>query len=127
MKKWKNNNFFAALKNSLNGVKNVYKNERNIRIQSAFAVIAVILGIFLGISLLEFGIITLVIFIVFISEFFNTAIENVVDMIVQDYDENAKNVKDISAAAVTISALMSIIVGIIIFLPKILNIVKLGV
>ena len=48
-------------------------------------------------------------------------------MIVQDYDENAKNVKDISAAAVTISALMSIIVGIIIFLPKILNIVKLGV
>lgn len=127
MKKWKNNNFFAALKNSLNGVKNVYKNERNIRIQSAFAVIAVILGIFLRISLLEFGIITLVIFIVFISEFFNTAIENVVDMIVQDYDENAKNVKDISAAAVTISALMSIIVGIIIFLPKILNIVKLGV
>ena len=127
MNEWKNNNFFTALKNSLNGVKNVYKNERNIRIQSAFAVIAVIVGIFLRISLLEFGIITLVIFIVFISEFFNTAIENVVDMIVQDYNENAKKVKDISAAAVTISALMSIIVGIIIFFPKILNIVKLGV
>ena len=127
MKKWKNNSFYDALKNSLNGIKNVYKNERNITIQSIFAVIVIILGIFLRISLLEFGIIILVIFIVFISEFFNTAIENMVDMIVQGYNENAKIVKDISAAGVTLSAIMSVIVGIIIFLPKIINIIKIGV
>ena len=127
MKKWENNNFFSALKNSLNGIKNVYKNENNIRIQTVFAVIAIIAGIILRISLLEFGIITIVIFMVFISEFFNTVAENIVDMITEEYNEKAKIAKDISAAAVTLSAIMSVIVGIIIFLPKIINVIKFGV
>ena len=123
MDNWKNPNFKNALKNSLNGIKNVYKNERNIRIQTIFAIFAILVSVLLRISLIEFGIIILVIFIVFISEFFNTAIENMVDMITTEYDEKAKIAKDISAAAVTISALLSIIIGIIIFVPKILKLI----
>lgn len=124
MSNWKNPKFWDALKNSFNGIKNVYKNERNIRIQTVFAILAIIVSFLLRISLLEFGIIILVIFIVLIAEFFNTAIENVVDMITMEYDEKARTAKDVAAAAVTLSSILSVILGAIVFLPKIINILK---
>ena len=123
MNNWKNPNFIDALNNSLNGIKNVYKNERNIRIQTVFAILAILTSFLLRISLVEFGIIIVVIFIVFISEFFNTAIENLVDMITEEYNEKAKIVKDIAAAAVTISSILSVTIGIIVFLPRILKLI----
>lgn len=124
MSKWKNNSFICALKNSINGLKFVFKNERNIKIQSVFALFAIIMSFLLKISLLEFGFIIIVIFIVFISEFFNTSVEKTVDMITNEYNENAKIVKDISASAVTLAAILAILIGVIIFLPKILNIIN---
>ena len=72
------------------------------------------------ISYIEWGILTITIFLVLITETLNTAIEKTVDMITKEYSEEAKVVKDISAGAVLFSAIASVIVGIIIFLPKIL-------
>ena len=120
MNEWKNPNFLKALKNSLNGIKNVYAGEKNIRIQTVFAILVIIAGIFLKISLIEWALVFTAIFIVFISEFFNTAIEKVVDMIDENYNEKAKIAKDIAAAAVSISAIFSVIIGVCIFLPKII-------
>ena len=120
--KWKNKNFFASLNNALNGIKSVLKTEKNIKIQIVFAIIAIISGIIFKISLIEFSIIILTIFIVFISEFINTAIETAVDMFTQEYNEKAKIAKDISSGAVTLSAICSIIIGFMIFLPKVLKI-----
>lgn len=124
MNNWKNNNFKDALKASINGIKIVFANERNFKIQLVFALLAIIAGIILRISLQEFVIIAIAIFIVFISEFFNTAIENVLDMVSLEYNEKTKMAKDVAAGAVTFSAILSIIVGIIIFLPKIIEIIK---
>ena len=113
---FKNPNFFKALKNALRGIGIVSKKERNIKIQLVAALLVLIVGIMFKISYIEWGILTITIFLVLITETLNTAI----DMITKEYSEEAKVVKDISAGAVLFSAIASIIVGIIIFLPKIL-------
>lgn len=119
--KWKEKSFLIALKNSFNGIKYVFKSERNIKIQLIFAVLVIIFGIILNIDFIRFSILILTIFIVFICEFINTSIENVVDMYTLEYNEKAKIAKDISAGAVTLSAICSIIIGILIFIPNILK------
>ena len=119
--KWKNKNFFQSLKNALNGIKFVWKYGSNIKVQVVFVILAIILGLILKISLTEFAILVLTIFIVLICEVLNTAIEKVVDLYTLEYNEIAKIVKDVAAGAVTISAVMSVIIGIILFLPKLIN------
>ena len=117
---FKNPNFFKALKNALREIGTVSKKERNIKIQLVAALLVLIVGIMFKISYIEWGILTITIFLVLITETLNTAIEKTVDMITKEYSEEAKVVKDISAGAVLFSAIASVIVGIIIFLPKIL-------
>lgn len=124
-KSWKNKNFFIALKNAFNGIKFVLKNERNFKVQVFLAIVAIFISGFLKINLIEWAIIVLTIFIVFLTEIFNTAIENVTDMITLEYNEKAKIVKDISAGAVVLTSIASIIIGGLIFLPKILEIIKI--
>ena len=122
LNKWKSKNFFDALKNSINGIFYVIKNEKNMKIELFFAILAIITSFFLKINATEFIIILFVIFFVLFAEFINSAIEKVVDLYTLEYNENAKIAKDISAGAVTIVSFLSIIIGVIIFLPKIINI-----
>lgn len=122
--KWKNPNFLAALKNSINGIKYTLKSGRNFKIQLVFAIIAIIAGIIFKISLLEWSIITILVFFVLFAEMINTVIETIVNMITNEYDENAKIAKDVSAGAVTFCAICSVIVGLIIFIPKLLELIK---
>lgn len=122
LNKWKSKNFFDALKNSINGIFYVIKNEKNMKIELVFAILAIITSFFLKINAIEFIIILFVIFFVLFAEFINSAIEKVVDLYTLEYNEAAKIAKDISAGAVTIVSFLSIIIGVIIFLPKIINI-----
>lgn len=122
--KWKNPNFRTALKNSINGIKYTYVSGKNFKIQLFFAIIATIAGIIFKISLLEWSIITILVFLVLFAEMINTVIETIVNMITNEYNEKAKIAKDVSAGAVTICAICSVIVGLIIFIPKLLEIIK---
>ena len=122
--KWKNPNFFQSLKNAINGIWYIVKEGRNIKIQLVFAIIAIIVGFVLKISNIEFMILILTIFFVLVSEFMNTAIENLSDLYTTEYNEKIKIIKDIGAGAVTISAIASVCVGLIMFLPKILIIFR---
>lgn len=118
---WKNKNFLVRLKNSFNGIKTAFRSERNIKIQLVFAIMAIVMGIIFRISLLEFSIIMLTIFLVLITEGINTAIENIVDMYTTEYNEKAKIAKDVAAGSVLLSAICSVIVGCLIFIPKVLS------
>jgi len=120
--KWKNKNFFQSLKNAINGIKYVFVNGNNFKIQLIFAFVAFMIGIILKISNVEFAILTLTIFLVLICECVNTAIEKIVDMYTLEYNEIAKIIKDVSAGSVTVSAISSIIIGCFIFLEKIIKI-----
>lgn len=120
--KWKNKNFFDALKNSLNGIAYLIKNEKNIKIELIFAILAIIASIVLKINLLELALIVFAIFIVLFAECINTVLENVVDLCTEEYNEKAKIAKDVAAGSVLIVSILSVIIGILIFLPKIIEI-----
>ena len=111
----------TSFRYAINGLKILIKNEHNSRIPLVAMIVAIILGIILKISNLEWIAIVMVIGFVFSIEIINSAIENLADFVSPNYNEIIKKVKDLSAASVLISALVSLIVGIIIFIPKIIE------
>ena len=121
--KWKNKNFFEALKNAIYGIRYVFKTERNFKIQLFFAVLAIVVSIILKINYIELSIIILLIFLIFFAEFFNTILEKVIDMYTEEYNEKAKIAKDIAAGAVAMLSISTVIIGGLIFFPKIYNII----
>ena len=123
MNKIKNepNKIVNSFKYAIRGIITGFKEERNMKIHILAVVIVVILGIVLKISKTEW-IICLILFGAVISaELFNTAIETVVDIAMPEINEKARIAKDVSAGAVLIQAIISAIIGIIIFAPKILS------
>ena len=121
--KWKNQKFLQSLKNAINGIIYVIKTGRNFKIQLFFAFLAILMGFCLKISLLEFAILMITIFLVLAMECINTAIEKIVDMYTLEYNETAKIIKDIAAGSVTLMAMLSIIIGCLIFLSKLIEII----
>ena len=115
MRKW-----FNSFGHALAGVLLFFKTERNARIELVFACIAILLSVWFQISLLEFCIILLCIAAVFSAEAFNSAIERLADVQSQRLDPRIKAIKDIAAGGVLMVAVVSVIIGIIIMLPKIL-------
>lgn len=83
-------------------------------------VLVIISGFWLNITITEWCICITLFGLVISLELVNTAIETVVDIAMPEKNEKAKKAKDISAAAVLISAICSAIIGLIIFIPKIL-------
>ena len=123
-KKWKNKNFLEALINSIKGIGFTVKTELNIKIQLVFMCLVIIAGFVFKISLMEWGLLVLTIFVVLFAEMTNTAVENTVDLVTEEYNEKAKVAKDVASGAVLLTAIMSVIIGLIIFLPKILLMIR---
>lgn len=121
-KKWQAKNFWHSFKFASTGLICTLKRERNILIQLFFAVMAVILGLILKISKIEWAIIIFTIMFVIFAEMMNTAVENTVDLFTEEYNEKAKVAKDVAAGAVLISAINAICMGLIIYLDKIVQI-----
>ncbi len=119
--KWKNQSFFKSLKNAINGILYTMKTQKNIKTQICFGVIAILLGFILKLSNIEWIVLVMTIFLVFITELFNTAIETVVDLYTMEYNEKAKIAKDVAAGSVTLMAICSLIIGILLFGSKILE------
>ncbi len=100
------------------GLKSASKNEPNLRIHLLFAVIVISLGLVLKLKALEFAIIILTISLVITLELINTMLEALVDLVSPEIRPAAKLAKDVAASAVLVSAITSIIVGLLIFLPR---------
>ena len=83
----------------------------------------VIFGFIFNINKYEWAIVMLTIGLVISCELINTAIEATVDLVTEEYHPLAKVAKDTSAAAVFVFAIVAVIVGLIIFLPKIVNMI----
>jgi len=99
----------------------VFKNEKNFRVELAFGVAAFILSLYLGIGRLELVAILFLIFLVLILELLNSALEKFVDILKPRLHLQVGVVKDIMAAMVLLSAFASLIIGVYIFLPYILE------
>jgi diacylglycerol kinase len=102
------------------GMKIVFSSQQNVWIHMIIAVMVVPAGFIARLTVAEWCIIVLTICLVLAMEFVNTAIEKLVDFVSPGFHEQAGIVKDISAAAVLLTAIGAVVVGIIIFLPRIL-------
>lgn len=103
------------------GFLQAFKSERNIKIYCAITVIVIVLSVYLNITRFEWLMILLVVGFTFVTELLNTAIEYVVDMICgNNYHKMAKYSKDVAGGASLVAAIMASIVGIYIFLPRLI-------
>ena len=102
---------------AFNGMLIPYKTEISIRIQTVFALAVATLGFFLHINRTDWLWIIIAAALVLITETLNTAIEKLVDLVSPGYNELAGKVKDIAAGAVFMAAIISILIGLMVFLP----------
>lgn len=117
----KNIKIFRSFKYAFQGIATGIKKEKNMKIHIFIMLIVIVLGIILKISKTEWIICIILFSIVIAGELFNTAIETVVDMITLERNEKAKIAKDVSAGGVLVLAIGSAIIGINIFIPKIIH------
>lgn len=112
--------FINSFQYPIKGLRYAYKNEQNLAVDVGMALLVLIFGFLFKINKYEWAILMLTIGLVISCELVNTAIEAVVDLVTEEYHPLAKVAKDTSAAAVLIFAVIAVIVGLIIFLPKVI-------
>jgi diacylglycerol kinase len=93
------------------------RTQRNTRIHLAIAAGAIALGLWLGLSYTQWAVLALTIGFVLVSEMLNTVAETLVDLISPGYHPLAKVVKDVTAAAVLLGAIIAVIVGLLVLGP----------
>jgi diacylglycerol kinase len=105
------------------GIVYTVQTQRNMRIHVALGVLAIAAGLWLHISPVEFAMVFVAITGVIISEMFNTVAEACVDLATRDFHPLAKIAKDVAAGAVLLNALLSVVIGLLVFGPHILALV----
>lgn len=117
----KNKKLINSFKYAFKGIGSSLKSERNMKIHFAMMALVIMAGILLNISMWEWIICFILFGLVISLEMVNTAIEIIVDMVSPEYNLKAGHVKDIAAGAVLVNAIVAFIVGLLIFLPKIIR------
>lgn len=105
---------------ALNGIREVWKTERNFRIHVSCGGTAVIVGVILSIPPVEWALLILLISLVLSLEMINSSIERVMDYLAPEQHPLAGLIKDIAAGAVLISAIGSVLIALFLFIPKII-------
>ncbi|MEI6280814.1 MAG: diacylglycerol kinase family protein [bacterium] len=119
-KAWREVKYSQKFLNAFRGIYIVFKTTRHIFVHIAVALLVIILGIYFNISSFEWISLVFAIGFVFVSETFNTAIEIDIDLTSPEYHPYARDTKDVAAAAVLLSVFTAVVIGLIVFLPKIL-------
>ena len=118
-------NFFKkrmlSFKYAFQGAATLFRKTPNAIIHIIMAILAVLMGLFFSISTTEWLAIIIVIGLVFASEAINTSIETLSDFVYKERNESIKKVKDIAAAGVLMAAIAAFTVGVVVFLPKIIE------
>jgi diacylglycerol kinase len=99
------------------GLVHAVRTQRNARVHALLGSAAIILGLLLRISPLEFAMIFVAITLVFIAEMFNTVAEACIDLVTQEYHPLARIAKDVAAGAVLLNAMLSVVIGLLVFVP----------
>lgn len=117
----KNRKLEDSFRNAFRGIFQAFKTERNIKLHTVSAVLAIIFACLLHFSINEWVLVVLVITMVFVAELLNTAVEYTVDMVCgNNYHELAKYAKDIAAGATLIAAIGALFAALILYIPKII-------
>ncbi|OEG08666.1 UDP kinase [Enterococcus termitis] len=121
----KNKHFIASLEFALQGIRTVFKEERNMRTHVVMGFLAIVLGFVFRLTIAEWLWLLLAIFLVLVVEIINTVFENVVDMFTDfHFHPIGKKIKDMAAGAVLLTSGFAVVVGLLLFVPKIWQLIK---
>ncbi|MGB0931418.1 MAG: diacylglycerol kinase family protein [Chitinophagales bacterium] len=112
---------YKSFSYAFKGIYQVFRYELNMQIHLLAAVVVVIAGFVLQLTATEWCLVIFAIVGVWIAEMFNTSIEVLTDLVSPDYHELAGKVKDIAAGAVVLATLGAVVIGGIVFLPKVIS------
>jgi diacylglycerol kinase len=113
--------FLYSVVFALRGMKDFFSGDRNGKIQTVFGITAIALGFALSISSFQWLLVLFCIGLVISLEMINSAIEKFCDMITTDFHPGIRIVKDVAAGAVLVASITSLVIGLIIFIPAIVN------
>ena len=113
--------FFRSFGYAFSGIAYAFNTQFNFKFHTAAVVLVSTTGCYFRLTIPEWLWIISAIGFVLITELLNTAIEVLVDLVSPAYHEKAKIVKDVAAGAVLISAVLSVLIGLLIFIPKIIS------
>ena len=116
--------FLASFGYAFAGLWYALRTQRNTWIHVTIAILAILLGIVLRISAVEFAMIFVAITVVFIAEMFNTVFELCVDLASPEYNPLAKIAKDVAAGAVLLSAMLAVVIGLFVFGPHLWELIR---
>jgi len=104
---------------AFNGIFIFFRQEHNAVLHLLATVLVVALIILFPVSRIEIIVLIIVTGSVWVAEFFNTAIERIMDLITKEYHPEIKFIKDVTAAAVLITAIVAFVTACLVFVPKI--------
>ena len=113
----------ASFKYAFAGLSYCFRTQRNFRIHIAFAIAATLLGLFLGLTWVEWAVLVATFVLVLSAEMVNTMIEALVDLVTLEYHPLAKIAKDVAAGVVLLTATGAVLVGLVIFGPRLLAVI----
>lgn len=119
---------FKKFKYAFRGLFSAIKEEKSLVIHIIISILVLVVAAIIHeqMKIYDWIILVIVIFLVIGMELINTAIENLVDTVSFKYNINARKIKDIAAATTLLFAIMAVIVGLLIFIPKFINIVNMS-
>ena len=123
IKRFSINERLESFRNAFSGLAALLKFEHNARIHLFILIMVIVAGIILRIQAIDWIAIVFASGLVFISECFNTSVEYLSDIVSPGDNEEIKRVKDLAATGVLISAVISVIIGLIVFLPEIYRLI----
>lgn len=109
-----------SFRDAVNGIINTVPTERNLKIHTIAMICVIALGLIVELSQSEWIVCIILFAIVISAELFNTALERTLDYINEDYSNEIKFIKDASAGAVLVLTIASAVVGLMIFIPKLI-------
>jgi len=119
---WREVRYLKKFSHALRGLYVFLETTKNIHLMALIggALVAIILGFFFNVSGVEWMMLIFSVGFVFVTEIINTAIEIDIDLTSPEYHPYARDTKDVAAGAVLLATIVAVIIGLIIFLPKVL-------
>ena len=103
------------------GISHAFSEHSNMRIHLLIGSLVILASFYMGFSKEEVAILIFIIALVIITEMLNTAIESMTNLITTEHRQHAKIAKDVAAGMVLLSATIAVLVGLIIFVPKLIS------
>jgi len=113
--------FFKSILFALQGIKHFFSRDRNAKIQIVMGLTAIAVGCTVSLSSFQWLLVLLCIGFVISLEMINSAIERYCDLVTTDFHPGIKIIKDVASGAVLVASIMSLVIGLIIFIPSLVK------